>query len=249
MDVKNDLISVLIVDDEPYSREYIRELVERDFRFEVVGESGCANSGIRNFSESRPDVIFLDIEMPGLGGFELVKSIKKNLPIVVVVSAFSKYAVQAFDFAIFDYLTKPVDTDRFAKTIERVAKRFFERQLLDTVGRSETSSSRVLNTVNGQLICRDSEIQHFECAGNYVKIKLASESHLVRDTLVNLFEDFCSPEFVRVHRSFVVNMQHIRKLTTCRSGQAKLLMRNGDTVPVSRSRRKEVTLWLETNSV
>lgn len=121
-------------------------------------------------------------------------------------------------------------------------------QVLESIENSDPGNNRVLNTVSGQLICRDSEIQYFECAGNYVKIKLEAESHLVRDTLMNLFDSFGNPEFVQVHRSFVVNMHHIRKLTICRSGQAKLLMQNGNTVPVSRSRRKEVSQWLDANT-
>ena len=248
-------VSVIVADDELHSRRYLCELIELDPRFELLAQCSDGRSMINSCRKLAPAAIFLDIEMPRLSGFDVLKELsgKDQMPIVVVASAFSEYAIQAFNCEVFDYLTKPINPPRFEHTLNRVFRRYQEKLLVAAASTTQTSESssptmpeegnakkKLLRTVHGQLFYSEQEIHFLESAGNYVKVAFLNEMHLVRETLANLFEELESPSFLRVHRSYVINLRHLRKLSTTASGQVELLTDGGEVIPVSRNRRKSV---------
>lgn len=243
-------VSVTIVDDEAHGRRYVRELVESDPRFLVLCEYPDGASAIAGIQAAAPNVLFLDIEMPGLGGIEVLQAITPGAPIVVIVSAFSDYAIQAFEYQVLDYIAKPIDPQRFKSSLNRVYHRFQEWQLVDQASRPVHAqkaspevaqpSAMALDSVQGTIRFYPQDVLFLESAGNYVKVQLLDQGYLVRETLTSLVARFGQSEFLRVHRCFAVNLQHVRQMTTTAQGKAEIILFSGDSIPVSRHRLRQV---------
>jgi two-component system LytT family response regulator len=195
-----------------------------------------------------------------MDGFEVVEVIQDNSPLVVFVTAYGSYALRAFEYGAFDYVEKPIDPVRFSQVLDRIHQRLVEKrtvtsqlpQVSSTDDTTTTSTGRIsastiqrgkklLNAVRQDVVYRECEIQLVESASNYVNVRIKDESYLVRESLDNFCRRLSSPDFVRVHRSFVVNVQWVRKMRYGKSGSAELYLADGHIVPVSRSRRSEVT--------
>lgn len=241
----------LIADDEPLSRGYLRALAELDSRFEIaaVCESGFA--AVAYAKDSPLDVAFLDIRMPGLDGFQALAEMRDTNPLVVFVTAYSDYAVRAYECGAFDYVTKPIDPARFAETLNRVTSRLLERDAAQAGGMEPASRSpssfpaseekRVLTGVRQDVVFTESEIEVIESHGNYVSVRINGEPCLVRQSLDGFCRQLDSPFFVRAHRSFVVNLKRVRTIRYGKSGTAELKLADGFVVPVSRRHRNDVT--------
>lgn len=247
--------NVLIADDELPSRHYVCELVKEDPRFRVVAVCDSGQSTVAHARETPLDAVFLDIRMPGMDGFEVAEAIQDRTPLVVFVTAYGDYALRAFEHEAFDYVRKPIDPARFARVLDRVHQRLLEkkaaiaqrpqgRQVEDTTAVAPSTSQhgkKLLSAVRQDLLYQECEIQLVESASNYVNVRINDESYLVRESMDNFCRELSSPDFVRVHRSFVVNVRWVRKMRYGKSGSAELDLEGGYVVPVSRSRRKEVT--------
>ncbi len=243
------LVSVLIVDDEPLSRDLVRRQVGLDSRFQVAAECGSGEEAVA-LCGSSIDVVFLDIEMPGMDGFGFLMNADLKNTIIVIVSAFSDYAMAAFKWEVFDYIIKPVDSERFAHTLNRVFRRHQERLFFSdsTSGPTDQpqqpekaqSAKKSLNTFVGRVLVSVDEIQFLESSRNYVKVRTENESYLVRETLVRLIDYLGVADFSRVHRSFAVNLKHVCKVSVNTASRTELLLSCGESIPVSKSRRKLV---------
>jgi two-component system LytT family response regulator len=205
------------------------------------------------------DALFLDIQMPGIDGFGVVQAIQGSRPLIIFITAHGDFALQAFEAQVFDYVKKPIDPARFALVLDRIHQRLIEKQLMasqlgqaaaDVDSKSTTTGSmpqdqKLLNAVRQDLVYRECEIQCIESASNYVNVRINAESYLVRESLEKFCSRLRSPDFVRVHRSHVVNVRWVRSMRNGKSGSAELDLDDGHVVPVSRSRRKKVSAVLK----
>lgn len=242
-------ISVLIVDDEPLGRELVKRRVAQDERFQIIAECESGEEAVE-VCRSPVDVVFLDIEMPGMDGLEFLEHASLKNTIIVIVSAFSDYAVDAFKWEVFDYIIKPIDSERFAHTLNRVFRRHQEQWFYKDAQADESSkiaiakdrggTKKSLNTFGGRVLVSVEEIHFLESSRNYVKVRTEKESYLVRETLVRLINYLGADELVRVHRSYAVNLKHVKKVSVNSASRTELTLDCGEVIPVSKSRRKSV---------
>lgn len=250
---------VLVVDDEPLAREVAVSLLRRDPEVASVVECEDGVSARQMIEEGRPDIVFLDVEMPGLGGVELAEQFQGGGPVVVFITAFSRYAVEAFDLAATDYVLKPYSDDRFLEALGRAKRRVRERRLGELahqmagvaaelqqvepgaqVAADSTQYLQRLSIKQGDrtIVLRAEEIVWIEAQDYCVTVHSTRGHHLVRASLTSL-EGRLSPEtFVRTHRMAIVNLAHVRE-TEDRDG-LRLVLSEGTQVGVSRSRRSHV---------
>jgi two-component system, LytTR family, response regulator len=241
------MIRALIVDDEPLARERVRTLLARCDDVEVAGEAADGPSTIAAFDELAPDVVFLDIQMPGSSGLEVAHAWRaeasKPLPVIVFVTAFDQFAVEAFRVHAIDYLTKPIDADRFAEAMDRVRERLRQqgRGDLDARLRAMLEMHERRQSVRPHLVVRDqeryllvptSEIHCLEATGNYVRLHCERGSHLLRSTLAAIEAKLDPRRFQRTHRSWIVNLDQVREAQPWTKGGWILLTRRGFKVPV-----------------
>ena len=237
----------LIVDDERLARERVRGLLAAEEDFVVCGESATAKEAVRAIARDRPDVVFLDVEMPGGDGLEMIRKLKLAFPLpqIVFVTAHDDYAVAAFEVEAFDYLLKPFDRERFRRTLDRVRERLVTRDAplsedLDRLvkARERRFLSRIPITADGRTRFLEVEsIDWIEAQDNYVRIHVAGGRHILRETLASLASRLDPNRFVRVHRSVVVQASAVRELKTLFHGDLELVLRNGASVRVGRAYR------------
>lgn len=258
-----DEIRVLIVDDEPVAREGIRVLLEDDPEVEVVGECADGEQATRAIGDLEPDLVFLDIQMPELDGFQVLERIgPQEMPVVVFVTAYDQYALKAFDVAALDYLLKPFDDERFAAALDRAktqvrqgAMETLSRRLIALLEASSTEPTaarsgggggrryldRILIKTGGKAIfLKVEEIDWIEAEGDYVKLHVGSQQHLLRDTMKRLESQLDPKRFLRVHRSAIVNLDRIKELHPYFHGDYMILLQDGTEIKLSRTRRKQM---------
>jgi len=222
-------IRVLVVDDEPLARRGIRQLLARHRDMTVVGECRDGREAVRAIATLAPDLVFLDIQMPGLDGFAAIRARGANpMPAVVFVTAHDQFAVRAFDVNALDYLVKPLSEARFAATLRRV------RQRLRTAGAGGTGL--VVPTATGQLVLDATEIDWIEARDYYAGVHAGGTRYLVRESLRSLERRLNPAHFVRVHRGAIVRLDRVRELRALPGGGSVVVLRDGARVPVSRRR-------------
>lgn len=233
---------VLIVDDEPPARDKLRRLLERQ---RGIGELAEARDGIEALemvASFKPDLVFLDIQMPEVSGIELAASLPEPAPLIVFATAYDQYAIRAFDANAVDYLLKPYDEARLQRTLERVALRLASAAAGHALATPQSGQPvhQLLVTERGVTrVIRVDEVQWIETADNYVVLHTASGSPLLRQTLAGLL-DKLGPGFARCHRRAAVQLQWIERLVTLDKGDAELLLRGGAVVPCSRQYRAAI---------
>jgi two-component system LytT family response regulator len=244
-------VRVLVVDDEPPARRKILRLLRRDPGVELLGEAGDGAEALRRIRELRPDLVFLDVQMPGTDGFGVLGALgPEELPAVVFVTAFDEHAIRAFEVAAVDYLLKPFDAERFALALERARRRiaagsagqFHEtlRSLISTLEAERRGLERVIvRTRDRALPLRVRDIAWLQAAGNYVQLHVGRTSYLLRETLEG-FTARLDARFLRVHRSYVVNADHIREIQPWSHGDHIVVMRDGARVRLSRRYRERL---------
>jgi two-component system LytT family response regulator len=222
----SDAIRALIVDDEPLARRGLRLHLERASGFDVVGEAATAAEAVACIARLTPQVVFLDVRMPGDDGFSVVEKVGLDaMPITVFVTAYDDHALRAFDAHAVDYLLKPIDPARFARTVERV------RTL---VGGRSTAQRLLLRDGRGIIFVDGAEIDWVQAEGDYVRVYVRGRGHLVRHTLAAMEERLEHGTFARIHRSAIVNVARVRELRAGRDRTASLILRNGTVLRVSR---------------
>jgi two-component system, LytTR family, response regulator len=229
MSVKQAKWKALIADDEPAARRGVRQLLAAFPEFAVAGECRNGAEVLSALNTSAPDVVFLDIQMPGIDGFEVIKQrTVERMPAVVFLTAFDQFAIKAFETEALDYLVKPVTEARFATTMKRLVRR-----LKSGSRREETI---VVTTSRGATVLHLTEIDWIEAAGNYSQLWVGTRSYFLREPLQMLEERVQKHGFVRAHRRALVRLDGVRELTRTRAGASVAILESGVRIPISRRR-------------
>jgi two-component system, LytTR family, response regulator len=249
-----DRIRALVADDEPLARRGIRQLLEPHPDIDVVGETRNGYETIQALRELKPDLLFLDVQMPELDGFGVLREVGVDcMPAVIFVTAYDQFAVAAFDAHALDYLVKPLEIARFSQAVERVRERLQSAKavdlsrklaaLLETREKERARQRILVSTAIGDLVIDADEIDWIEADDYYAAIHAHDKRHLIRESLASLEQRLDGGQFVRPHRSAIVNIYRVRELRN-EAGETLLVLRNGTRVPVSRRRRARVTQLL-----
>lgn len=251
MTEKQSIMRVLIVDDEALARERVRTLLEKLDDVEVVGECASGTEAVAVVREKQPDVLVLDIQMPELDGFEVLRELGPTLPIVIFVTAFDEFAVKAFEVRALDYLLKPFKPARLRRAIERAREQMTSGTQRDAVteqilallaerGGQETSSwltHIVVRTGDRVRFLKAEDVDWVEASGNYVVIHAAKEKHTIRETLGALEAKLSPKQFQRLSRSALVNLERIREVQPLFRGEHVAILVDGTRVPMTRKLR------------
>jgi two-component system, LytTR family, response regulator len=240
-------LTVLIVDDEPLAREGLQALLSRDPEVGMIREARDGREAVASVRELTPDIVFLDVQMPEMDGFAVVRTIgAEHMPAVVFVTAHDQYAIQAFEVNALDYLLKPVVEDRFEKTLVRAKSRIrsngaegLQRQiigLLETIASPRNYLKRLGVRSAGKTVFIDvEELDWVQGAENYVELHAGQASHLLHVTM-NALEKSLDPEaFLRIHRSLIVNVRRIRDLQPGAHGEYLITLRDGTRLQSGRT--------------
>ena len=247
---------VVIADDEPLARKRVRTMLAHHPELEVVAECGDGDATIEALAAHAPDVLFLDVKMPGLDGFEILSAIDgaARPPAIVFVTAFADQAVAAFDESAADFLLKPFDQERFDRAVQRV-----EQRLTSDASLARTATARdVLRAIPGKpypdrflvrgpnhlYFVRTDEVEWVDAAANYVRLHAGGRAHFVRDTVKGIASRLPPDRFVRVHRSIIVNLDFVRRLDPHEHGEYLITMRDGAKVQSSRTYNEQLRALL-----
>jgi len=232
---------VLIVDDEPLARKAMSLALAEFPEIEIIGECADGFEAVKRINQEKPDVVFLDIQMPKLDGFDVLELLD-DPPFIVFVTAYNEYALKAFESHALDYILKPVKTERLGKTLERVEERLRERkgqpvgQLLDYHQQHHAPPDRILVRDRNRIhILPVKEISFIEAQDDYVAIYTKERSHLKKETLSGLEKRLDSRQFVRIHRSYLINIDYLSKIEPYAKDSRIAVLKDGKTLPVSRS--------------
>jgi two-component system, LytTR family, response regulator len=239
-------IRTVIVDDEELARDRIQTLLELEPDVEVVGVCADGPSAVEMIDRTQPDLVFLDVQMPGMDGFEVVENLERTkLPAVVFVTAHDAHALKAFEIHALDFLLKPFDQTRFEKALERARGQLSQAKgpvldsrlvtLLEELHEERKYSERLIVKSSGRVFfVRTEEIDWVEASGNYVKIHTKNDAHLLRESMKNMEGKLDPKTFVRIHRSAIVNIDHIKELEPWFHGEYIVIMRDGTRLTASR---------------
>lgn len=241
----------VVVDDEPPARQTLRLLLERHADFTIVDECAHGDDAIASVRASCPDVLFLDVQMPGLDGFDVLRAIgPATVPALVFVTAFDQYALRAFETHALDYLLKPFSDERFEAVLDRVRARLRERSqasvgarltaMLSAAGPSADLQQLVVRDGGRTLVIPYDDIVWIEAEDYYVRVHTRARQTLARLSLRALAASLDPRVFVRVHRSAIVNVRSVRQVEPLASGDQRLLLANGTELRVSRTYRGEL---------
>lgn len=267
MSAANERFRALVVDDEPIARKSLQVLLERDPEVELVGHCATGRAAIQMLQRTPVDVLLLDVQMPGAGGFEVLEVVGPEAALAVVfVTAFDDYAVQAFEVGAVHYLLKPYDDARFASVLARakehvrgVRVRRLARQLTEacTTGAppisSPTPNAPLAPSYRERLAVKDAgkvtllpveQIDWVEAEDDYVEVHVGPRSHLIRGTLRELEVELDPRRFVRIHRSLMVNLDRVKELQPLFHGEYSVLLSGGQRLKLSRSYRDRLDLLL-----
>jgi two-component system, LytTR family, response regulator len=247
----NKKIRCLIVDDEVLAREGMRILAQNDPELQVSGE--CANGvqAIESILQKHPDLVFLDIQMPEMDGFAVLNHLKREkLPYIIFVTAYDKYAVQAFEVHALDYLLKPVDEERFGRAIERAkvtlrSESEWDHHLSGLLQELESARpcylERVIIKEEGRIFfVKASEIDWIEAKGNYAMVHAGKKSHMIREAMTALENQLNPHKFFRIHRSTIVNIDRVSELQSLFHGDYRVLLQDGTSLLMSRRFRDKL---------
>jgi two-component system LytT family response regulator len=274
----NESVSALrtiVVDDEPLARRLLRAILEDIPEVDVVAECANGREAVNSTRELVPDLLILDIQMPGMTGFDVVKELQSDtMPNVVFCTAYQRYALDAFDLHAVDYLLKPVDERRVRRAVERAQQRLgasegegerktpllgaiddIARRVVGTnavrsqtdVSRDEASLERKLaiKSHDGTVLLDIEDIDWVDAAGDYMCVHARGETHILRSTLKNLMQRLDPARFKRIHRSTVVNLDRIVKVTPLKKGEYLLALDNEEKLKVSRNFREAIKAFLD----
>ena len=256
-------IRTLIVDDEPLARRNLRVLLEKDPQIEILDECRNGREAVKAINALSPDLIFLDIQMPELDGFDVLARVgPEQIHAIIFVTAFDQYAWKAFEVHALDYLLKPFDDERFAfalrrakaqieaREIDRVSKRLLalleERESLADSSAEKNYLTRLMIKASGRVVLlKVGEIDFIEADGNYAKLHVGRKAHLLREKMHDLEGRLDPAKFVRIHRSIIVNLDRIKELHPHFNGDYIVVLEDGRQLRLSRTRRENLEARLK----
>ncbi len=261
-------IRAIIVDDEPTARRGVRLLLERDHAVEVIGEASTGAEAAELIRREKPDLAFLDVQMPGTDGFAALEQIgPAAAPAVVFVTAYDEHALRAFEVNAVDYLLKPYDDARFGAALQRAKEEVRRRQtdnvnarltqLLDYLqqnsgtaaaaqAKEEKAGDRILLKSSGEIFfLKTEEIDWIEAEGDYMKFHVNGRTHLMRETMARLEARLDPKRFIRIHRSTIVNIDRLRKLSPSFAGEYAVILHDGTKLKLSRGYHERIATLLK----
>jgi two-component system LytT family response regulator len=245
-------LRTVIVDDEPLGRERIRTLLDDDPEIEVVGEASDGKAAVAAIAKLKPALLFLDVQMPEMSGFEVLEAIAgAEMPAVIFVTAFDHYAVKAFQVHALDYLLKSFDRERLGQAVHRAKTEITRGRehklderlvaLLEDLQEQHGKPERLIVRSGGRIIfLRVEEIDWIEAADNYVCLHVGRESHLLRGTMASVEQRLDARKFLRIHRSTIVNLDRVRELAPLFHGDYAVRLRDGTELVLSRNCREKL---------
>ena len=248
------MIQAVLADDEVLARQKLRQLLREIPEIEVVGEGATAAETIDLVRATKPDLLFLDVRMPDMDGFDVINHLATAdgvpMPSVIFTTAYDRYALRAFDIHAIDYLLKPFTLERFRAATQRALQHIKNlRQNPQAATKEQNGSaytSRIVFKSKGRILFLPvSEICWIGAEENYVRICTQSETHLLRETMSRLEEKLDPNMFLRVHRSSIVNLQYVKEVRPENDGDYGVVLRNGQKIPMSRSYRARIRNWME----
>ncbi|GGH67624.1 two-component system LytT family response regulator [Filimonas zeae] len=235
------MIKTILIDDEPLARSIVKEYLQAWPEFTIVQECGDGFEGIKAINAHTPDVIFLDIQMPKINGFEMLELIETP-PAVIFTTAFDEYAIKAFETHAVDYLLKPFSKERFDKALQKWLNQrstntvVDNHTLLETAAQSPAHQNRVVVKEGSKIkIIPIPHIQYLEAADDYVKIHTADGTYLKNKTMAHFEQLLSAQQFVRIHRSYIINVQLITRIDPYEKDSHLVILQNGMRLPVSKS--------------
>ena len=235
-DSRSPTLRVLIVDDEPLARSNISALLMRDAAIEIAGQCGSGVEAVTQIRRIHPDLVFLDVQMPECDGFDVLELLGSDLPpAIIFVTAYDQYAIRAFEAGALDYLLKPFDNARFERALDRA------RERIRNHNGWPLRRDRIAIKGSGQLFfVKVVEIDWIEAADYYACLHVGSRTHLVRRSLAELDEELDPRMFCRVHRSAIVNLERVSRLTLNSEGEYEFVLENQTHLRLSRRYRKQL---------
>jgi two-component system LytT family response regulator len=245
-------IRTLIVDDEPLARRRLRAFLRPEAEVEIVGECGNGPAAADSIRRLKPQLVFLDVQMPGMDGFEVLQALDtRERPIVVFVTAHDQYAVQAFEERALDYLLKPFGKRRFEDTMARVRERIERPETDDSrervsglLGALGRKTHLVVKTGTHSVLLHVARVEWLEAEGDYVRVHAGRDVYLTRLTMNRMEAQLGAARFVRVHRSAIVNVEFIKEIHPMPGGDHTIALRDGTQVTLSRGYRDRLELAL-----
>src|SRR5262245_54237887 len=248
-------LRVLIVDDEPLARQRLQRIL-RNEDLKLLAPCTDGRTAVAAILEQRPDLLFLDVQMPGMNGFEVLAAVgAKQMPAVIFVTAHDRFALQAFEAEALDYLLKPFGADRVHKALARArdflaggARRQLERQysgLLRATASAQETPCILVKKRERVLVLRPEEIDFIEAYGDYVRLRVGAETHVLRGTLTEMERKLASQGFVRIHRSRLVNWQRVREFVADREHEPVVVLRSGAKLEASPAYLKDLQRRLQ----
>ena len=236
------------MDDEELARERLRSLLSKEKEIEIIGEAGDGKSAVALIDKEKPDLVFLDVQMPELNGFEVLQNLSHQ-PNVVFVTAHDKFALKAFDVHAVDYLLKPFDKERFQTALKRVLEKVRSKALeaekisavLNEVKPPSKPVERLMVKTEGRvLLIKTEDLDWVEAADNYVNLHVGNEAHLMRETMSSLEGKLPSEKFMRISRSSIVNLERIKEMHPHFNGDYVVVLEDGRQLRLSRTRREQL---------
>jgi two-component system LytT family response regulator len=245
-------LKTIIADDEVLARQKLRQLLAEESDIEIAGEGASALEIVDLVQFTSPDLLFLDIQMPGMDAFEILSTLSKgtgsaHLPEIIFTTAFDQYAVRAFEIDAVDYLLKPFTRERLKEAVQRARTQLASRHENGSAGKRASENSRfaariVFKSKGRILFLPVTDIRWVAAEENYIRICTERESHLLRETMSHIEGRLDPTAFIRVHRSTIVNIQHVKEIRTdTQEGEPFVLMREGQKLPLSRGYRARIT--------
>ncbi len=239
-----DIIKAIIVDDEKIARDYIKECLGNDKDVKIVAECDNGVDAAKMISDKNPDLVFLDIQMPLMNGFEVIESFGgENLPFVIFITAFDQYAIKAFEANAIDYLLKPFDKKRFDKSLLKAKQQISERKynietaaFLQKLIPANSYPKRILIKSEGRsLLITAAKISHIEAFGDYLKIYSDGNWYTTRRTMNDIQNSLHPDDFVRIHKSFIVNLEFINEIQPYDNNSHIIVLSDGSKLKLSRN--------------
>jgi DNA-binding LytR/AlgR family response regulator len=246
------LLRALIVDDEPIARKVLREELQQIETVDVVGEAQDGTAAIDAIDELGPDLVFLDLQMPGMGGFDVIRSIRggERLPVIIIVTAYDKYAIEAFEAGAIDYLLKPVTRERLAQSVARATSICSHpNAAADLLARMSEVAESSLARISRKIVARSGEeylllnadeVYAFAAEGDLVWIITAKKRYLATQPLKTIQEKLQNSTFRRIHRNALVNIDHVRKMSALTSQRWLVTLDNNQEFIVSKRQARTV---------